>query len=307
MSSIESLISTIEEDYHRILEAFEGHLTKEGYYRFEAISETDLLKLLREVMNFQRKIEYTVDFTIKLIKKDQYTKRLEEIAGELIKKLTTDEKIESTKFWQSADYRAPYNVDVRGIIPELRSSHSQLMHIEEAECRQSCYRAYFGFKSLHADLIELEEELRLIGALTTYPIEKKISLKHQLVLSDFEEVAVSLEEAESNVEPEHFKDCVSRCRDAIEIFVALIREKETGEKTEKHFATDLGKIVKIEVFDDSIQRLAQGVYSFMSIKGSHKYDASKVTVYDAETALGETYSLLEMLLRRYLELKKAKT
>ncbi len=304
MSSIENMISTIEEDYHRILEVFEGHLTKEGYYRFEAISETDILKLLRDIMSFQRKIEYAVDFTIKLIKKEDYTKRLEEIADDLIKKLTTDEKIESTSFWQSANYRAPYEVNVKGIIPELRHSHSRLIHNEEYQ--QSCYRAYFGFRSLHTNMIELEEELRLIGALTTYPIEKKINLKHQLVQSDFEEVAVSLEEAESNVEAEHFKDCVSRCRDAVEIFVALIRERETGEKTEKHFATDLSKIVKIEVFDDSTQKLAQGVYSFMSIKGSHKYDANKVTVYDAETALGQTYSLLDMLLRRYLDLKKTK-
>jgi hypothetical protein len=92
----------------------------------------------------------------------------------------------------------------------------------------------------------------------------------------------------------------------VEIFVAFIRERETGEKTDKHFATDLGKIVKIEVFDEAIQRLAQGVYSFLSIKGSHKYDAEKVTIYDAETSLNETYSLLEMLLQKYLELKKAK-
>lgn len=45
----------------------------------------------------------------------------------------------------------------------------------------------------------------------------------------------------------------------------------------------------------------------MSIKSSHKYDASKVTIYDVETALEQTYSLLDMLLRRYLDLKKLKT
>jgi hypothetical protein len=155
-------------------------------------------------------------------------------------------------------------------------------------------------------LVEFEEELRLIGALTTYPIEKKITLKQTLVLNGFTEVAVSLEEAESNVEAEHFKDSVSRCRDAIEIFVASARERETGEKTEKHFSTDLAKIVNAGVFDESVQKLAQGVYSFTSLKGSHKYDASKITVYDAETALEQTYSLVEMLVKRYLQPKKEK-
>jgi len=161
-------------------------------------------------------------------------------------------------------------------------------------------------KSAKSSLIELEEEFRLIGALTSYPINRKKRLKHSLIIKDFEEVAVSLEEAESNVEAEHFKDCVSRCRDAIEIFVAFVRESETGEKTEKHFATDLAKLVKIGVFDVGTQRLAQGVYSFLSLKGSHKYDAKKVLVYDSETSLKETYSLLEMLLKKYSDFMKAR-
>ena len=155
-------------------------------------------------------------------------------------------------------------------------------------------------------LIEFEEELRLIAALTTYPIEKKTLLKNQLIANDFQEVAISLEEAETNVESEHFKDCVSRCRDAVEIFVAAIREKETGEKTEKHFSTDLGKIAKIEVFDEATQRLVQGIYSFLSLKGSHKYEAENVTVYDAETSLKETYSLIEMFLKKFSDYKKNK-
>jgi hypothetical protein len=195
--------------------------------------------------------------------------------------------------------------EIKGVIPHLRSSHSLFLHNVEAYTTE-CFCAYFGFRSLRSSLIELEEELRLVGALTTYPIERKIELKKELVMNGFEEVAVSLEEAESNVEAEHFKDCVSRCRDAIEMFVASVREKETGQKTDKHFATDLAKIVNIGIFDEGTQKLAQGVYSFTSLKGSHKYDTSKVTIYDAETALKESYSLLEMLVKRYLELLKVK-
>ena len=118
---------------------------------------------------------------------------------------------------------------------------------------------------------------------------------------------LALKRPETNVEDEHFRDCVSRCRDAVEIFISLIKEKETGEKTEKHFASDLSKIVKHEIFDDAIKRLAHGVYSFLSLKGSHKYDEKKVTVHDAETALQQTYSLLEMLLKVHSDFKKQKT
>jgi hypothetical protein len=193
--------------------------------------------------------------------------------------------------------------EVRGVIYELNSSRQNYLHGLSKESRRCCYKAYFGFKLLRSKLIEMEEELRLIGALNAYPIEKKIKLKERLVKENFEEVAISLEEAETNVENEHFKDCVGRCRDAVEIFTSLIKEKELGEKTELHFNTDFIKIVNYGIYDEATQRLAQGVYSFLSLKGSHKYNEKKVTVYDTETALLETYSLLDMLLQKYSDFR----
>ena len=102
------------------------------------------------------------------------------------------------------------------------------------------------------------------------------------------------------------KISVSRCRDALEIFIASVREQETGEKTDKHFATDLGKLAKLGVFDEASQKLAQGLYSFLSLKGSHKYDSKKVEIYDAETSLKETYAIIEMLLEKLSEYRKRK-
>jgi len=298
------MISEIEEDYNTILKKFESHLSNENMYRFKEPSEEYLLKLLRDVMNFQRKLEHSIESTYRLAKEVAHVKRLGDIVDRLLKKISADKVDELVKFYVSS-----YSYDewkAKGVILRLQDAHRSLMQGNISDSRRFCYCSYFAFKLLRFDLIEVEEEMRLISALTTYPIEKKTELKHQLVINDFEEVAVSLEEAESNVETEHFKDCVSRCRDAIEIFSASVRENETGEKTERHFATDLGKLVKIEVFDEGVQRLAQGVYSFLSLKESHKYDANKVSVYDAETSLKETYSLLEMLLNKYSDFKKAK-
>lgn len=304
MSSVENMILEIEQDYDSILKSLEKNVDlTEKYYRFKEISEDDLLRLMRRVINFYRKLEYFLDSTKKLAKETMYIEGLKKIADDLFKKISSDKGIDSVRF--TSGYGS-YDTEVLGVVTELKNSHNHFLHGNMTNMRQSCYRAYFGFKSLRSKLIELEEEMRLIGALTTYPIEKKISLKNQLVINDFEEVAISLEEAESNVEPEHFKDCVSRCRDAVEILIASVREKETGEKTDRHFATDLGKLARIEVFDEGAQKLAQGIYSFLSLKGSHKYDAKKVTVYDAETALKETYSLIEMLLKKYFDLKEAK-
>ena len=298
MSSIESIISEIEKDYDEILKTFEKHIIHDSFYGFGEISEEEILKLLRKTMNFQRKIEYFVSSTLKLAEKIGLAERLQKIADKVISRLTSDvSKFGSVSF-------STIVFSIRGVSPLLRKAHASLLSKNSLNARRLCYCACLGFKLLHSDLIELEEELRLIGALAAFPISQKIVLKHQLVIDGFEEVAVSLEEAESNVEEEHFKDCVSRCRDAIEIFIASIREKETGEKTERHFATDLAKLVKVGIFDEGDRRLAQGVYSFLSLKGSHKYEPKRVTIYDAETALKETYSLLEMLLKKYKDFKK---
>lgn len=306
LSSVESMISEIEEDYDRILKSFETHLSEENVLRFKKTTEEYVLKLLRRTMSFQRKLEYFVSSTLGLAKKSGCAKRLGSIWSSVFNRLySDDEKFDEVKFFYESAY-FDTKLAVHGTIPLLRLSHRYLLQGNEKDAQRLCFCGYFGFKLLRSDLIELEEELRLIGALTTYPIEKKMKLKHQLVINDFEEVAVSLEEAESNAETEHFKDCVSRCRDAIEVLIASVRENETGEKTERRFATDLGKLVKIAVFDVGVQRLAQGVYSFLSLKGSHKYDAKKVSVYDAETSLKETYSLLEMLLKKYSDFKKTK-
>lgn len=310
MSSIEAMISEIEEDYHDILKSLEKNVDlQQGYYMYKLISENELIRLLRLVMKFQRKLEYSLESALKLVRKTEYGERLKKIANALFDKLSSDSQIDTVKFCQysACEYGYLENEEVLGVISELRQSHNNLLHADMKESRRSCYCAYFGFKSLRSNLIEMEEELRLIGALTTYPIEKKMRLKDKLVSKNFEEVAISLEEAETNVEDDHFRDCVSRCRDAVEIFISSIKEKETGQKTEKHFATDLAKVVKYGVYDESMKKLAQGVYSFLSLKGSHKYDKKKVIVYDAETALQQTYTLLEVLLKKYSDFKEEKT
>lgn len=302
------MISELEEDYNDILKSLEKNVNLgEGYYKFKEISENEILRLVRIIMKFQRKLEYSLESTMKLVRKMEYAERLKNIADSLFEKLSSDNQVETIEFYAYPTVGYEHiteNEKVLGVISELRHSHKRFLHGDMKGSRRSCYCAYFGFKSLRSNLIEIEEELRLIGALTTYPIEKKIRLKDKLVSETFEEVAISLEEAETNVEDDHFRDCVSRCRDAVEIFVSIVKEKETGEKTEKHFASDLGKIVKYGVYDDSVKKLAQGVYSFLSLKGSHKYDKKKVAIYDAETALQQTYTLLEMLLKKYSDFKK---
>lgn len=302
MSSIESEVTEIEDEYTKFLKELEKQISSREIvsFGFQEMSEQDLLSLLRSAMNFQRRLEYSLSSATKLFEKTGQTKRLEAIGKELIEYLNSTNEIDNTEF----NYYGTIIRKVYGIVPHLKKAHT-LFQKQDYEYRRQGYCAYLALKLLKPTLIEFEEEMRLIAALATYPIAKKIVLKNKLVLNGFEEVAISLEEAESNTEISHFKDAVSRCRDAVEIFIASVRKKETREETERHFATDLAKLARIEVFDEATQKLAQGVYSFLSLKGSHKYDASKVTVYDAETSLNETYSLIEMLLKKLSEYDKS--
>jgi hypothetical protein len=308
MSSIESTVLEIDEAYEKLCKLFEELVKKDPTYVYGGIkplSEKDILSLIRETMSFQRKIEST-NITIQKqnYKKEVDIQRLNGIANQISNRLSSEKTV-----YGEIDLLNRSGKVVTGVLPQLKEAHLTYLkedHDRYAESGKFCYTALYGFKMLYPLVIEFEEELRLISALTTYPIEKKSILKSQLVANKFEQVVFSIEEAESNVESEHFKDCVSRCRDAIEFFIASLREKETGQKTEMRFSVDLAKLGQLNVFDEATQKIVQGVYSFLSIKGSHKYDADKITVYDAETALKETYSIIEMLLKKLTEYRKTK-
>jgi hypothetical protein len=303
LSSIESEVIGIEEGYAKLLKEMESYVSvrERNSYGFAQLSEDNLLNLLRNVMSFQRKIECAVLTISRDYEKSTNIQRIIEISKQLISFFNSGKEIGS-----SIDFQFPYGGVLRkpfGIVPQLKEAHNLWLQDNEVY-RQYAYCTYRTLKLMKSTLIEFEEEMRQIAALTTYPIANKIVLKNKLVLSGFEDVAISLEEAETNTEINHFKDAVSRCRDAVEILIAKIREQQTGEKTEKSFSTDFAKLQRIGVFDDPVQRLSQGVYSYLSLKGSHKYDAAKVTIYDAETSLKETYSLIEMLIKKLAEFKK---
>lgn len=328
LSSIESTILELAEDYDQIINGFEKKVDPEDEkHMFKEVSESEILSFLRGAMKFQRKIEYVLEQVEKsmkafpephrggpkgeiIVSEEEYarmlnvnieeakrrlqpTRRLNKIGSRIIDVLTTDKRVDDHTFYYNKLYI------VRGTITNLKNAIENLRHNHTTKARRYCYCAYFAFKKIIVDLIEMTEELRLIAAMTAFPIEKKLEIKDKLISEKFEGVVESLEEAESNVIENHLRDCISRCRDAVEIFIAKSREQITGEETEKKFTRDLSKLVENKVVDDSEQRLIKGVYSFLSLKGSHKYDESKISANDAELALDSIYSTIGMLLRKH--------
>jgi hypothetical protein len=295
MSSIESMVIELDEHCKRILLLFESKIDeKDPRYKTKQLTEDEIKELLREVSRFHRRINYILHQVEKLIgnkadyaergrgvgiaisdeeyrqlagiEKEELEERLQpmktlnKISSQIINKLTTGKQMGYVTFYEYG----PIEKVIKGAVANLKDSFYEHESSNSSDARRSFYCAYKAFKEIVPDLIDFQEELRYVSLITSYPISKKIEIKRQLLEEGFEQTVISLEEAESNAEEEHFRDCISRCRDAIEITVATIREKETEEKTEKRFIVDLKRVKDRGVFDEGLERLASGIYSFLA-------------------------------------------
>lgn len=307
MSSIENLILELEDDYNRVTANFESLFNAVRVISASGNPEDELQKTLRSVIGFQHKVEEDLDFVEKLAEKTKYPKRVESYAQDIITKLNSQKIVDKVKVYPDFDYLGETGTaNAYGVILSLKFASNRLSAGDWKNLRILCQVAAEVVKSLRINLIEFEMEMRHIGVLTIFPIEKKVALKSRLLTNGFEEVVVSLEQAEScltdGISNEgNRKNCISRSRDAIECFVATIRENVTKEKSEKHFYTDNTRLMKFGLYNNQMMQLIQGVYAFCSTdKGSHKFGPQEITVVDAEEAMQETYSLIEILLRHYL-------
>jgi len=151
-------------------------------------------------------------------------------------------------------------------------------------------------------MYQLLDDVRLIYALRIYPIEEKIALKSTLTDYGFVEVVGCLDEAENNLamrKPEHMKDCVDRCREALEKTTAsiLVAEKK---KPSGYFSTDMGTLSGLGIVDKEPKKLTEATYSYLSEVGAHGR-AGEVTLGDAHYAMKETYMRIDILLKKYTE------
>lgn len=160
--------------------------------------------------------------------------------------------------------------------------------------------AFKKFKRIRSWMYQILEDIRLIYSLRIYPIEEKIALKSQLSDYGFVEVVKCLDEAEDNLamrKPEHFKDCIDRCREALEKTAASILVAE-NKKPSGYFSTDIGTVSNLGIVDKESKRLTEATYSYLSEVGAHGR-AGEVTLGDAHYAMKETYMRIDILLKKY--------
>lgn len=168
--------------------------------------------------------------------------------------------------------------------------------IEELD-RANHGKAFQKFRRIRSWMYQILEDVRLIYALRIYPIEEKMALKSTLTDYGFMEVTKCLEQAEEHLAEKHFKDCITRCREALEKTGAsiLVTEKK---KPSGYFATDMGTLSGLGIVNKEVKKLTEATYSYLSEVGAHGR-GGKVTLGDTHYAMKETYMRIDILLKKY--------
>ena len=276
--SVEDQLSSIEKQYKKAYDMF--HNVKSAYYNSDVqrYRHSDYLSgTIKAALTFQRSIE---------------------LLFEDIKKLS-DEKTKS--------YIARCETNIKIIESYVRGT-SKFDGVCDCIDKATYEPAFARFKRVRSWMYQILEDIRLIYALRIYPIEEKIALKSQLSDYGFVDVVKCLDEAENNLamrKPEHLKDCIDRCREALEKTVAsvLVAQKK---KPSGYFSTDMGTLSGVRIVNKEPKRLIEATYSYLSEVGAHGR-AGEVTLGDAHYAMKETYMRIDILLKKYaayLERKK---
>jgi hypothetical protein len=77
--------------------------------------------------------------------------------------------------------------------------------------------------------------------------------------------------------------------------------RHEGISPVKKFSIDLNELCqkRPEIVDDATKRLIQGIYSYLSLKGSHAFSSvDEEDGSESEFGLGETYRVLSLLLAK---------
>jgi len=314
MASSQNIIIELGEEYNRIKADFETYLASiKEIPKTESTHVADLNKIFDSVLRFKNIIEFNFESAKKTIEDKKLLQRLTNSVEKVLAKLDTGKFILSIPNYVIPDNRSSLSIDkikVRGVIPTLRQALDDLINFDWHASCTSFHVANHVFATLQVDISDLSADFQLCSWFTQAPSDKKIAIKNKLSFNGFEEVVVSLEQAESNYsdgkrDEGHRKDCIGHCRDAIEHFVATARIKKADEKTENWFDKDNKKLMEIGLYDQETGKLVKGVYHFCcSDKGSHKFKAEKIAMEDCIEALQETYLLLEILLRNFILFKR---
>jgi len=202
-----------------------------------------------------------------------------------------------------------HRLDVfEGLIPECRQMVERIQNGNDVAARASlnAIRRILTI-DVQVQLPTLYEDIRLLSRVLVFPVEKRMRLQLMLNENGFRKVTRYLVSAERKLQkPEmETEDCLANCRKALDQLLQELSLK-LGIRPVKRFSEDLTVLEKEfpTVVDEGVRRILLGVFSFLSVKGSHPYSVS-VSEKDATFGLEQTYRSIEYVLEKYTEFMKS--
>ena len=278
MSSAEEKISKIESLYKTIRERLKALVGSYGY----------------DQVNYKQKLHGKDEFTDELFKNMMTFQRNLELLVEDAKELKDDK----TEFYVKRCFKEL--ASVRFYLEDSDWGAYKALDLKDGE------KASNAFYKLRSNMYAVFQDVRVIYTLRIYPIEEKLELKSALTDLTFTNVVACLEEAETNLvekKPDHLKDALCRCREALEKFVTNALEKE-GKKPSKQFNVDIGTVAGMGMLRREEKRMIEATYSYLA-EGCHGR-IENLTLGKVNYAMKDTYMRIDLLLKTYREYVSSK-
>lgn len=306
--NVEQVIKNVEDRYTSLLNYFVKLKDQ------TSIKEDEAEECIKKVASFQRFLEQTTEELL-LYQNNTYFPRVKSELHEVINKLTTriviySESVDSDRYIPGVRRVDNYNYydEYEGILPESKQLLERTtLGYKEAPLRSLNAMIRILKVELHPTLLELYEDLHLIGNLTTISADVRLDIQNQLMGCSFDKVATYLNDAEARLleSPPKYKDCLSNCRHALEQLLEDITKAE-GVQTQQRFNIDILEFSKKkpDLLDEANAKYIQGIYHYISLKGSHPYSDINQATKEAEFGLTQTFTAVSRFLDSYLTQKK---
>lgn len=296
MSTSESMISEIDSAYHSAISLVSAI---QGKFKNDAMPIDDGRQLLDGIVKFQRFME-SRELRLRAYKGAPYYDRASGIFVGILERTRSTEPVRTIRYADFEGFgQVYYGKGLTMIAREfLGACRTPSRNLQKATL--IALRAVLD--EMEPDLVEFYADLRLMTESEIFPFEKRMELKDRLVRSGFSDVVDNLESAEQNLSssPPHLKDVLPNCRLSIEaMFYSLMERK--GVPPKRKFSFDLATFSQThpEVIDDGTKQMIQGVFSYLSVKGSHAISPTdKAVLPEIELGLEMTYRMISLLLSK---------
>ncbi len=297
MSSIEGLISEIDSEYWKLRNLIESyHKRAQGG---SSLSEREAVGLFGHTVKFQRFLE-SKQTQMKMFSGSSYFGRASAKVSQVLNLITTTEILKTV--WTGTNA-----VRVTGLVHGSKRIVNLTRSGTVSDLQYVLQVMFQVLTDMELELIELFGDIRLMSELLMFPLDQRVRVNDELLRLGFKEAVGFLDEATANLQldPPHLKDSLANCRHAIESAMYTLAKKD-GTKVANRFTVDLSEVSQSnpDIIDDATKAMIQGVYNYLSVKGSHVFGkVEKGNLEEVEFGFDQTYRVLDHVLVRMKALK----